>query len=190
MSLSVTAKDALTTSQILDNLGNCNNIKVGSNKYQLYCLSTTDMNGSCILLSSRYMINDTIICSTVTSQSFLEKLYKDTANFCTINCFDPRAQVQVSATPAYSYSYSYTYSYSQSYSYETPVPTTTAATRTVSTAIAASTGSDMSVSAPSGSRSVSPLPTNRSSKMCPNLLITFMIILAIVSMFTRKILTS
>lgn len=194
MSSFVVAKNALTTGQILDNLENCKNTTVGSNKYQLYCLSTADVDGSCVLLPSKYITNGAINCFTVTSQTFLEKLYEDTGNSCAINCFYPLSQIQIPTIPAYTYSYSYSYSYS----YDVPAYTTTtvnnptatvlpgAGTQTVSALSAAGTGSDASTSVPSASRSVVALPANASTAMDPNFLLTFMAVFAIMLMFVRK----
>ncbi|KAF1806809.1 hypothetical protein V8B55DRAFT_1582916 [Mucor lusitanicus] len=193
MSSFVVAKNALTTNQILDNLDNCKNTTVGANKYQLYCLSTADVSGSCVLLPSRYMPNGEINCFTVTSQTFLEKLYEDTGNSCAINCFYPLSQVQVPTIPAYTYSYSYSYSYSLDVpAYTTPAannPTATpfpgAGTQTVSGLDAAGTNTAVTT-APNATHSVTPLPANGSTTMGPNFLLTSMAIFAIVLMFARK----
>lgn len=193
MSSFVIAKNALTTGQILDNLDNCKNTTVGANKYQLYCLSTADTTGSCVLLPSRYMTNGEINCYTVTSQSFLEKLYEDTGNSCAINCFYPLSQVQVPTLPAYTYSYSYSYSYSLDVpAYTTPAannPTATAlsgaGTQTVSGLDAAGTKPTVTP-ASNATQSVTPLPANGSTTMGPDFLLTFMAIFAIMLMFARK----
>ncbi|GAN09476.1 hypothetical protein MAM1_0270c09005 [Mucor ambiguus] len=193
MSSFVVAKNALTTSQILDNLDNCKNTTVGANKYQLYCLSTADVSGSCVLLPSRYMPNGEINCFTVTSQTFLEKLYEDTGNSCAINCFYPLSQVQVPTIPAYTYSYSYSYSYSLDLpAYTTPAannPTATpfpgASTQTVSGLDAAGTKPAVTAT-PNATQSVTPLPANGSTAMGPDFLLTFMAVFAIMLMFARK----
>lgn len=204
MSSFVIAKNALTKDQIFDNLENCKNTTVGLHKYQLYCLSTADVDGSCVLLPSKYLTETPINCFNLASQPFLRQLYEDTGNTCAINCFYPYGE-PLPTNPVYTYSYSYSYSYS----YDVPAYTTTivnnptatvfpgvgtqtvsalsaAGTQTVSALSAAGTGSDASTSAPSASRSVVALPTSASTAMDPNFLLTFMAVFAIMLMFVRK----
>lgn len=193
MSSFVVAKNALTTSQILDNLESCKNTTVGANKYQLYCLSTADVSGSCVLLPSRYMQNGEINCFTVTSQTFLEQLYEDTGNSCAINCFYPLSQVQVPTIPSYTYSYSYSYSYSL----DVPAATTPGASNPTATLLPGAGSQTVSgldaagtkpavTTAPSGTQSVTQLPANGSTTMGPDFLLTFMAVFAIMLMFVRK----
>lgn len=86
MSLIVNHAD-ITTGQVLNNLGNCRNTTVGDKLYQLYCVTRSNIVGSCVTLPSRYYPSGEINCFTVTSQSFLRKIYSDTGNACAINCY-------------------------------------------------------------------------------------------------------
>jgi hypothetical protein len=105
----------ITPGQVLENLEHCQNTTVGDKKYQLYCVSNADSDGSCVTLPSRYIPSGEMNCFTVTSQTFLQKIFDDTGNACAINCyyrtsiniptFDvPTINIPTFANPSYTYS--------------------------------------------------------------------------------------
>lgn len=80
---------AVTGSDMVTLVDTCQNTTVGPNKYQLYCVTRSNLNGQCTLLPSTYTSAGKLNCVSVTSQTFLRSLYDSTGMACAINCYYP-----------------------------------------------------------------------------------------------------
>ncbi|KAI9247309.1 hypothetical protein EDC94DRAFT_366524 [Helicostylum pulchrum] len=91
----------------------CSNTTVGPNKYQLFCATISNLDGSCEKLPARLTAAGELDCVEVTSQAYLLNLYDTTGMACAINCYYPlNVNIPTLAIPSYSYVYpSRTYEY-------------------------------------------------------------------------------
>ncbi|CAO3627607.1 unnamed protein product [Mucor hiemalis] len=80
---------AVTDSDMVTLVDTCQNTTVGPNKYQLYCVTRSNLNGQCTSLPSTYTSAGSLNCLSVTSQPFLRSLYDSTGMACAINCYYP-----------------------------------------------------------------------------------------------------
>jgi hypothetical protein len=79
----------VTGSEMVILVSNCQNITVGSYKYQLFCQTSTNLNGGCTYLPSQYTSSGSLNCPSLTSQATLQNIYYSTGEACAINCYYP-----------------------------------------------------------------------------------------------------
>jgi hypothetical protein len=176
------SKADVTTGEMLLLVDNCKNNTVGPNKYQLYCQTASDLDGSCKLLPSSFTSAGSLNCRNVISQTYLQNLYDVTGMACAVNCYYPLDTVTppLADLPSYTYSYpSRTYSYSNNYPSGTELASTTK--RPV---ISASGGIISNNGAPSIAASTT--LASGSNTMDPSFIFTIMSMFAIMALFVRR----
>lgn len=167
-----------TTRQMLKLVSSCRNTTVGPNKYQLFCQTLSNLDGSCTLLPSYLTLGGKLDCVDVISQSYLQDLYDTTGMFCAVNCYYPLG----TTSPGFDLpSYTYSYSYSYPYSYNDPFYATS-----TTTLRAQSSGRVLS-SQGSASSTISPYQTaSGSNVMDPSLIVTIMSVFTVMILFARR----
>lgn len=193
---------AVTGSEMVTLVDTCQNTTVGPNKYQLYCVTRSNLNGQCTLLPSTYTSAGKLNCLTVTSQTFLRSLYDSTGMACAINCYYPLSVdlPTLSIPPINLPTFSFPSYYTSTTSRSTPTP---GAGNDNGDALS-DIGDTLSDIANSGSNGGSnsgngnnnpvfgPIGANNGTTSgalaatYPNLLVTFMAVFAIMFFFARK----
>ncbi|KAI8890497.1 hypothetical protein K501DRAFT_310923 [Backusella circina FSU 941] len=152
--------NALTNAQMEYNLDHCANTTVGDEKYQFYCQTQSNLEGSCTKIPSQYLTNG-LDCPSMATDAWLDKVYAETGLNCGINCYYygygipsiniPTFNIPTIDIPTISYSTDY-------YTTTTPyisVPDSTAVNTFVpiSNASSVSSASPTSISPPASSAS-------------------------------------
>lgn len=177
------SKADITTGDMLKLVDTCKNTTVGPNKYQLFCQTLTNLDGSCRLLPSYLTSGGKLNCIDVISQSYLQDLYDTTGMSCAVNCYYPLGTLDPPHVSFPSFTYNYpTPTYSYSYSYNTPLyfTSTTATSRPMASGSMQSNMGSPTIT-PSSNSTVS-----GSITMDPNFMIISMSVFTIILLFVRQ----
>ncbi|KAG2201337.1 hypothetical protein INT47_001425 [Mucor saturninus] len=182
----VISKADITTGDMLKLVDTCRNTTVGPNKYQLFCQTLANLDGSCKLLPSYLTSSGKLNCIDVVSQSYLQDLYDTTGMSCAVNCYYPLGTLAPPVIDFPSFTYNYpTPTYSYSYNYKTPTYSTSVSNATTtpqsfsSGTIQSSIGATKVTSAPGSTDS-------GSIAMEPNFIMSFLSVLTILFFVVRQ----
>ncbi|GAA5813568.1 hypothetical protein MFLAVUS_007051 [Mucor flavus] len=151
----------------------CSNTTVGPNKYQLFCASISNVEGSCEKLPARLTAAGELNCVQVTSQTYLQNLFDTTGMACAVNCYFPiTVSLPTLAIPSYSFEYpTRTYSY-PSFTY-TPPSAATPDIKDIPTSLVPN-------------NNAGGVAEGGASMMDPNFVFTFMAVFAVMLLCVRR----
>jgi hypothetical protein len=191
--------NALTNAQMEYNLDHCVNTTVGDEKYQFYCQTQSNLEGSCTRIPSQYLTNG-LDCPSMATDAWLDKVYSETGLNCGINCYYygygiPPINIPTINIPTFSYNTDYftTSSSDTGGAVITPVdtftPTLGASSASSTTPPSSSLSLASSASSPVSAVTVPTIGTSpalsSAQSMSPNMLLLTVFLISVIALFRR-----